>query len=49
MLILDHTVPQDITGWGENDRGVGTTFGPDAVRTFLASTGYELVCRAHQV
>jgi serine/threonine-protein phosphatase PP1 catalytic subunit len=40
---------QDITGWGENDRGVSYTFGGDIVRTFLKKHNYSLICRAHQV
>ena len=39
----------DITGWGENDRGVGFTFGPNVVMEFLEREGLELICRAHQV
>eukprot|EP00045_Choanoeca_perplexa_P013287 m.150037 g.150037 ORF g.150037 m.150037 type:complete len:333 (-) comp16306_c0_seq1:1294-2292(-) len=39
----------DITGWGENDRGVGFTFGPNVVMDFLKREKLELVCRAHQV
>jgi hypothetical protein len=36
-------------GWGENDRGVSYTFGPDCVTDFLAKHDLDLVCRAHQV
>ena len=39
----------DITGWGENDRGVGFCFGSDVVRGFLQRNNLDLVCRAHQV
>lgn len=39
----------DITGWGENDRGVSFTFGPDVVQKFLAKHDFDLICRAHQV
>jgi serine/threonine-protein phosphatase PP1 catalytic subunit len=39
----------DITGWGENDRGIGYTFGPNVVMEFLEREGLELICRAHQV
>ncbi len=39
----------DITGWGVNDRGVGFSFGPDVVRSFLAQHDADLICRAHQV
>ncbi|KAH9361924.1 hypothetical protein HPB48_003667 [Haemaphysalis longicornis] len=38
-----------IQGWGENDRGVSFTFGPDVVSKFLKKHGLELICRAHQV
>lgn len=40
---------QDINGWGESDRGVGYTFGPNVVRDFLAKMNLDLICRAHQV
>ncbi|XP_064478754.1 uncharacterized protein LOC135392051 isoform X2 [Ornithodoros turicata] len=40
---------EDITGWGENDRGVSYTFGGDVVRAFLEKHGCSLVVRAHQV
>ena len=36
-------------GWGENDRGVSYTFGPDCVTDFLQRHDLDLVCRAHQV
>lgn len=36
-------------GWGENDRGVSFTFGPDIVNQFLKKQDLDLVCRAHQV
>jgi hypothetical protein len=36
-------------GWGENDRGVSYTFGPDCVSDFLAKHDLDLICRAHQV
>uniref|UniRef100_A0A1B6GV15 Serine/threonine-protein phosphatase n=1 Tax=Cuerna arida TaxID=1464854 RepID=A0A1B6GV15_9HEMI len=39
----------DISGWGENDRGVSFTFGPDAVRFFCSKFHIDLVVRAHQV
>lgn len=39
----------DITGWGENDRGVSFTFGADVVQKFLAKHDFDLICRAHQV
>ena len=40
---------KEVQGWGENDRGVSYTFGPDAVAEFLARHDLDLVCRAHQV
>lgn len=40
---------KDIQGWGENDRGVSYTFGPDSVSDFLSKHDLDLVCRAHQV
>jgi len=40
---------KDISGWGENDRGVSYTFGPDIVTKFLNKHDLDLICRAHQV
>lgn len=40
---------KDISGWGENDRGVSYTFGPDCVTDFLQKHDLDLICRAHQV
>lgn len=40
---------KDISGWGENDRGVSVTFGADVVDSFLNMTNIDLICRAHQV
>ncbi|CAD5119367.1 DgyrCDS7984 [Dimorphilus gyrociliatus] len=40
---------EDITGWGENDRGVSYTFGGDVVRSFLKKQECSLIVRAHQV
>lgn len=40
---------KDIEGWGENDRGVSHTFGPDKVVEFLKKHDLDLICRAHQV
>eukprot|EP00928_Gymnodinium_smaydae_P054946 TRINITY_DN38629_c0_g1_i1.p1 TRINITY_DN38629_c0_g1~~TRINITY_DN38629_c0_g1_i1.p1 ORF type:complete len:303 (+),score=56.49 TRINITY_DN38629_c0_g1_i1:119-1027(+) len=40
---------KEISGWGENDRGVSFTFGADVVQSFLRKHGLDLVCRAHQV
>ncbi|XP_026426161.1 serine/threonine-protein phosphatase PP1 isoform X2 [Papaver somniferum] len=39
---------KDIQGWGENDRGVSYTFGPDKVAEFLQKLDLDLICRAHQ-
>ena len=36
-------------GWGENERGVSYTFGPDVVRSFNEKHDIDLICRAHQV
>ncbi|CAG2255268.1 PPP1C [Mytilus edulis] len=40
---------EDITGWGENDRGVSYTFGGDVVLDFLNKHDLTLIARAHQV
>eukprot|EP00210_Caulerpa_lentillifera_P002037 g1952.t1 len=40
---------KDTKGWGENDRGVSHTFGPDSVAKFLQEHDLDLICRAHQV
>lgn len=40
---------EDITGWGENDRGVSFTFGGDIVKEFLKKHNFSLIVRAHQV
>jgi len=40
---------KEISGWGENDRGVSFTFGPDVLQLFLRKHSLDLVCRAHQV
>ncbi|KAK3869448.1 hypothetical protein Pcinc_025249 [Petrolisthes cinctipes] len=39
----------DVSGWGENDRGVSFTFGSDVVTKFLNRHDLDLICRAHQV
>ena len=39
----------DIRGWGESDHEYSLTFGEDIVANFLARSGLELICRAHQV
>jgi len=40
---------KNITGWGENDRGVSFTFGPDVLAKFLQKHDLDLIARAHQV
>lgn len=40
---------EGIQGWGENERGVSFTFGPDVVEKFLMTHDLDLICRAHQV
>jgi len=40
---------KEITGWGDNDRGVSFTFGADIVASFLKKHDLDLICRAHQV
>lgn len=40
---------KDISGWGENDRGVSFTFGSEVVGKFLHKHDMDLICRAHQV
>ncbi|KAI8477539.1 hypothetical protein Bbelb_447290, partial [Branchiostoma belcheri] len=46
---LTNNIRRDITGWGENDRGVSYTFGGDVVRNFLKKHDCSLIVRAHQV
>jgi len=40
---------KEASGWGENDRGVSFTFGPEIVSKFLAKHDFDLITRAHQV
>ena len=40
---------KEVMGWGENDRGVSFTFGPEIVSKYLAKHDMDLICRAHQV
>ncbi|KAK3600901.1 hypothetical protein CHS0354_019254 [Potamilus streckersoni] len=40
---------EDITGWGDNDRGVSFTFGGDIVDEFLEKHNCSLIVRGHQV
>ena len=39
----------DVSGWGENDRGVSYTYGTDVVADFLQKFDFDLIVRAHQV
>jgi serine/threonine-protein phosphatase PP1 catalytic subunit len=39
----------NVTGWGENDRGVSFVFGADIVTRFLQKHDLDLIVRAHQV
>ena len=39
---------KEISGWGDNDRGVSFTFSSDVVDTFLKKQRFDLICRAHQ-
>jgi serine/threonine-protein phosphatase PP1 catalytic subunit len=38
-----------MSGWSENERGVGFVFGGDIVSNFLKDFDIDLICRAHQV
>ena len=40
---------KDVSGWGENERGVSFVFGYDVIKAFLKKHDLDLVCRAHQV
>ena len=40
---------KDTSEWGENDRGVSFTFGPEVVTRFLTRHDLDLICRGHQV
>ena len=40
---------KDVQNWGESERGVSFTFGPDVVTMFLKKHDMDLICRAHQV
>ena len=40
---------KETVGWGENDRGVSFTFGPEIVTKYLHKHDMDLICRAHQV
>ena len=49
LLWADPDSENHTLGWGENERGVSYTFGPDIVTKFLAAHDLDLICRAHQV
>jgi diadenosine tetraphosphatase ApaH/serine/threonine PP2A family protein phosphatase len=36
---------KDVVDWGENDRGVSYTFGPEIVAKFLYKHDLDLICR----
>jgi len=40
---------RDKMGWGENDRGVSFTFGPEIVSKFLAKHDLDVIVRSNQV
>lgn len=40
---------KDVKSWGESERGVSFTFGPDVVTMFLKNHDLDLIARAHQV
>jgi len=37
----------ETNGWGESERGVSYTFGPEIVTMFLKRHDMDLICRAH--
>ena len=39
----------EVMGWGENDRGVSFTFGPEIVSKFLIKHDLDLIVRGNQV
>ncbi|XP_075591018.1 serine/threonine-protein phosphatase PP1-gamma catalytic subunit-like [Dermatophagoides farinae] len=40
---------KNVCKWGENDRGVSYTFGPEVVQNFVKKHDIDLICRGHQV
>lgn len=40
---------KNVTGWGDNDRGVSFTFGQNIVNRFLKHNDFDIMIRAHQV
>eukprot|EP01083_Nonionella_stella_P037016 100956_1 len=41
--------PEQIEGWGEQDKGVSYTFGPDVIEKWLQNNKLEMIIRAHQI
>lgn len=39
----------DTRGWGDSNRGVSCSFGPDKLVEFLEQNDLDLICRGHQV
>lgn len=48
-LLWSDPSEENISGWGENDRGVSWTFGEDVVNDAITRFDLDLICRAHQV
>ena len=49
VLWSDPAAAEDVTGLVNNDnRGIGTMFGPDATEEFLRTNGLSLVLRSHE-
>ena len=49
VLWSDPAAAEDVTGIVENEnRGIGTMFGPDATEDFLRTNGLSLVLRSHE-
>jgi serine/threonine-protein phosphatase PP1 catalytic subunit len=38
---------KEVATWGDNERGVSHTFGPNIVKTFNEKHDLDLICRAH--
>ena len=48
LLWSDPADPEEnVTEWGENDRGVSYTFGEVIVKNFNQKNNLDLICRAH--
>jgi diadenosine tetraphosphatase ApaH/serine/threonine PP2A family protein phosphatase len=41
--------PEEIAGWGMNQRGAGWLFGPRPAQEFCHNNGLKYICRAHQL